>query len=105
MCGAAFSQHAPAFAKVNHDQLRVCGCWPHLLFSLSIRSEAFYPTKMFPALIVLAQQFPKLRGTKQYPGKFQSCLLGWLLLRLVSIVAQGAYFGVDAFQGTDCSHY
>lgn len=60
---------------------------------------------MSPAMIVLAQQFPKLRGTKAYRVLFQSYLLGWLLLRLVGIVAQGAYFGVDAFQGTDCSHY
>lgn len=67
----------------------------------------FHPPKqkIFLAMIVLAQQFPKLRGTKQYPDKFQSCLLGWLLLRLVGIVAQGTYFGVDAFQGTDCGHY
>lgn len=67
----------------------------------------FHPPqqKMSPAMIVLAQQFPKLRETEAYRVLFQSCLLGWLLLRLVGIVAQGTYFGVDAFQGTDCGHY
>ena len=78
LCVAAFSQHATAFAKVNHDQLRVCGCWPHLLFSLSIRSEAFYPTKMLYALIELAQQFRKLRKLNNISVSFNRvCWAGY----------------------------